>query len=147
MKIYVKNEQKRRLRIRKIKDLVAFVFKKERALSKTNEISILLTNNSKIKRLNEKYLSKKRPTDVLSFSMREGAFGYLHNEIVGDVVVSVEQANIVSKESKTSFEKEVWLYVVHGVLHLLGYNDNTKKNAAKMEERCQTILKKWSERV
>ena len=82
------------------------------------EISITLTNDSEIKKLNKKYLKKDYPTDVLSFNidqeLEKGRY-YL-----GDVIVNTDQAARQANEFGNTLEQEIAELVEHGVLHLLG---------------------------
>lgn len=81
-------------------------------------ISISITNDKEIKRLNKKYLGKDKPTDVLSFNidrkLEDGTY-YL-----GDVVVNKEQAKRQMKDFKNSLEEEISELAAHGICHLLG---------------------------
>lgn len=117
-----------------IKNLVKYTFREEGIKKANVEISILLVDDKGIEELNRHYLGRARPTDVISFRMWEGPFHKLHPEILGDVVVNVEQAKR---------KRELVLYIVHGLLHLLGYVDDTKENARRMQKRCDEILKGW----
>lgn len=134
MKIRISNQQKIPINIAEIRRLVRYTFNKEGIKKAEVEISILLVDDKGIQELNRHYLGRRRPTDVISFRMWEGPFFKLHPEILGDVVVNVEQA-------KT--KRELALYIVHGLLHLLGYVDDTKENARRMQRRCERILKGW----
>jgi probable rRNA maturation factor len=105
------------------------------------EVSIVLTSDKRIRELNRDYRGVDRPTDVLAFSQLEGeetpggAEGAL-----GDVIISVETAQRQAAEQGHSLEKELDLLVAHGMLHLLGYDDQTKTEAAKMREQETKIL-------
>lgn len=80
-------------------------------------VSVTITNDSSMKALNEKYLKRNYPTDVLSFDIKED----LEDEYyLGDVVVNREQAKRQAKEYGNSFEEEISDLIRHGVLHLLG---------------------------
>lgn len=100
-----------------------------------------LVDDKEIKKLNKKFLQKNCPTDVLSFRMADGEFADLHPEIIGDVVISLETAQAKALELKTSFEYEACLYLVHGILHLLGFTDKTKRAHLEMERLQKEILK------
>lgn len=81
-------------------------------------ISITLTNNKELQKLNKKYLKRDCPTDVLSFNMDETMEdGTLY---LGDVIVSREQAQKQAKTYANTLEQEIAELVAHGVLHLLG---------------------------
>lgn len=139
MNITAANNQSIPVKLADIKNLVKYTLKKEGIKKADVEISVLLVDDEKIKELNKRHLRRHRPTDVISFRMWEGPFDKIHPEILGDVVVNVEQA----KRSGKYFKWELSLYVVHGLLHLLGYIDDTKDNAAQMQKRCDKILEEW----
>jgi len=139
MKIRVKNNQKTPVDIKKIKDLVEYTFNKQGIHRANIEVSVLLENSKGITDINKQYLGRSRSTDVISFRLWEGPFTKVHPEIFGDIVVNVEEA----KKRTKLFKRELSLYIIHGVLHLLGYLDDTKKNSARMHKRCIAILKEW----
>lgn len=82
-------------------------------------VSISFVSRSEMKKLNRKYRKKNKPTDVLSFSMKEG-------KLLGDVVIcpSIAKANAVKYGS--TFRSEIARLVVHGLLHLLGFDHGKK---------------------
>jgi probable rRNA maturation factor len=83
------------------------------------ELSIVLVSDAQIKRLNKLYRNKDKPTDVLSFPIGEKVNGWL---ILGDVVISVDTAKRQAKELGCSLEEELKRLLVHGLVHLLGYD-------------------------
>ena len=83
------------------------------------EISLAFVNDDEIKTLNQKYLNKNNPTDVLSFPIGEkGPDGKFY---LGDIIISVPRAYEQSVEKKHSLENELKLLTIHGFLHLIGY--------------------------
>jgi len=97
------------------------------------ELSLLLVDDSLIRELNRKHLGRNRPTNVLAFSMREGEFSSLHPHLLGDLVISVETAKRQSNRFGLNEREMVILLMVHGVLHLIGYeHEGTKKGAREM---------------
>jgi rRNA maturation RNase YbeY len=97
------------------------------------ELSLLFVNDRQIQTLNRKYLRRDNPTNVLAFSMREGEFSTLHPHLLGDLVISVETAKRQSNRFGLDGEEMVILLMVHGVLHLIGYeHEGTKKGAREM---------------
>ena len=90
----------------------------ENILEKNTFISVSITNDKEMKKLNKKYMGRDYPTDVLSFEIKEkqedGSF-YL-----GDIVVNKDQAKRQAGEYGNDFEEEISELVAHGVLHLLG---------------------------
>jgi probable rRNA maturation factor len=83
------------------------------------ELSIVLVSDAQIKRLNKLYRNKDKPTDVLSFPIGEKVKGWL---ILGDIVISVDTARRQAKELGHSLEEELKRLLVHGLVHLLGYD-------------------------
>lgn len=139
MKVRINNQQDIPVNTAEVRKIVQYTFKKEGIKKANVEISILLVDDKGIEELNKQYLGRAKPTDVISFRMWEGPFYRLHPEILGDVVVNVARA----KRSRVFFRRELALYIVHGLLHLLGYLDDTKKNASRMQVRCEEILEGW----
>jgi probable rRNA maturation factor len=105
------------------------------------ELSILLVDDDEMSELNRQYLSRDHPTNVLAFSMKEGENTHLHPAVLGDVVVSTETARREALERGVTLEEEMALLLVHGVLHLLGYDhEGAPEAAAYMEAKEQEIL-------
>jgi probable rRNA maturation factor len=97
------------------------------------EVSLLLVNDAQIQALNRRYLQLDKPTNVLAFSMREGEFSTLHSHLLGDLVISVETARRQMKQFGLDEMKMVILLMVHGILHLVGYeHEGTRKGAREM---------------
>ena len=104
------------------------------------ELSIVFTTDSGIKRLNLLYRRQNRPTDVLAFSMREGKPLKKDSLILGDIAISVDRARKQAKRFKSSFKKEIYLYIIHGLLHLVGYDDKTRSLEKQMREKETALL-------
>ncbi len=83
------------------------------------EVSILITDDKEIRRLNSLYRGKDSPTDVLSFPMGDRVGGRL---LLGDVVISLDTAGRQARELGHTIEEEIQRLLVHGVIHLLGYD-------------------------
>ena len=83
-----------------------------------HELSILLVDNDEIAYLNKKYLKRSGPTDVISFSMREGELAEINPELLGDVVISLDEARSQAEENLESLEKEVFFLFPFFNLHL-----------------------------
>lgn len=95
------------------------------------ELGVTLVSDEKIAGLNHHYRNRNRPTDVLAFSMREGDFGELHDYLLGDVVISIETAHRQAAERRHSPEEELCILLVHGILHLFGYDHEQPGPAAR----------------
>jgi len=104
------------------------------------ELSILFVNDAYIKRLNSKYRDTDSKTDVLAFSMRQGEGISQHSEILGDVVISTQTARREAVRRKEPVQKELDLYLVHGILHLLGYDDEKPGARKKMRVKEKELL-------
>lgn len=101
------------------------------------ELSILILDNDGIQQINRDYLQRDRPTNVISFAMQEGQGAGVQPQLLGDVVISAERAASDAALAQIPFEHELWFLLVHGILHLLGY-DHERGSAAQahaMEER------------
>lgn len=105
------------------------------------EVSILLTDDAHIAQLNSQYRHVEGPTDVLSFSQTEGdeePIPGMEDNVLGDVVISVETAQRQAAEQANSLESEMDMLLVHGLLHLLGYDhaepDEERVMFAKQDE-------------
>lgn len=99
--------------------------------SPDGELSLSLVDDREITALNQQYLLRDRPTDVLAFPMREGSFSDINPQLLGDVVISVETAHRQAAEKKHSLADEVCVLLIHGILHLLGYDHETPGSQAK----------------
>ncbi len=103
------------------------------------ELSVALVDDAEMAALHERHLGVAGPTDVLSFDLGV-ADTSPGRGIDGEVVVSVQTAARTAKTLGTETEPEVLLYVVHGVLHLLGYEDKAIEPATRMRAREDEIL-------
>jgi probable rRNA maturation factor len=102
------------------------------------ELSIVLVNDMHIRNLNWKYRRNDSATDVLAFPMRDSR--RLSGVILGDVVISVETAKREAKKRKKDLQDELNLYIVHGILHLLGYDDEKIRARKKMKEKEKELM-------
>lgn len=144
-----------------------FVLQHEGASEK--EVSVLFVDDAEISELNVRYLGRNGPTDVLAFPMSggnaavpaatgkasrpphrgqdaseiAGKMPALH-DILGDVVVSAERALSYAREHGLKVEDELSLYLIHGILHLLGYDDTAEPHARKMRRRERELLREAS---
>jgi len=132
MKIWIRNQQKHTpLDLGKIRRAAQRILTELGFLDA--ELSLLLVDDSLIRELNRKHLGRNRPTNVLAFSMREGEFSSLHPHLLGDLVISVETAKRQSNRFGLNEREMVIFLMVHGVLHLIGYDhEGTKKGAREM---------------
>jgi probable rRNA maturation factor len=92
------------------------------------QISLAFVDNPTVHRLNQRYLDHDEPTDVLSFPLSEpGA-----RKLTGELVIGAEVAQAQAQARGHDVQAELALYVIHGLLHLCGYDDKTPEGAAEM---------------
>lgn len=108
----------------------------------TAEISILVTGDELLRRLNREYAGEDEATDVLSFSLREGDEFVSPDGVLrlGEVIISYPTARRQAAEAKRPVEEEVAHLLVHGVLHLLGYDHAEPSEEKRMRAREQALL-------
>jgi len=99
------------------------------------ELSIALVNNKEIRKLNAKYRRKDYPTDVLSFPAANGL--PINVQLLGDVVISVEKAEEQAKQRGRTVNEETATLLIHGILHLLGYDHERSAKAARVMGRLE----------
>lgn len=111
---------------------------------RTAEISVALADDALVRRLNRDYRGKDKPTNVLSFPLLDGEGGIEEGEgvpiLLGDVILAHETVAREAREQGKTFEEHVAHLVVHGVLHLLGYDHETDEDADRMERLETRIL-------
>jgi probable rRNA maturation factor len=114
---------------RRLRDIVRVVLEGEGAADA--EISLAFVDSATIHLLNKRYLGHDEPTDVLSFPLSEpGA-----KRLAGELVIGAEVAKAQAVSRGHPVEAELALYVIHGLLHLCGYDDKTAEHATAMRER------------
>src|SRR5207302_1785736 len=101
------------------------------------EISLAFVDNATIHALNKRYLDHDEPTDVLSFPLSEPAA----KKLAGELVIGAEVALAQAKERGHDVQVELALYVIHGLLHLCGFDDKSAAAAAEMQERERHYLR------
>jgi len=112
------------------------------------ELGLFIATQEKVQQLNRDYLGRDEPTDVLAFSAREEvgadvpAFvqppdGILH---LGEVIISYPQAAVQAEEHRHSIKKELAILIIHGVLHLLGYEHDKPELGRQMRAREAELL-------
>jgi probable rRNA maturation factor len=107
-----------------------------------SEISILIVDDARIQELNREYLQRDNPTNVISFSMLEGEETVLNPQLLGDVVISADTAARDASEADSLFENEIFFLLLHGILHLLGFDHErgTDEDAERMEAKEKEIF-------
>jgi pyridoxine 5-phosphate synthase len=105
------------------------------------EISLLLVEDREMARYNRKYLGRECPTNVLAFPMREGLFPEITPSLWGDVVISTETAEREAREFGLTVGERFRFLLIHGILHLLGYDhEGSPAEARRMEAKSLQIL-------
>lgn len=134
-KIFVRNLCRgSKIKLRFFRRLVRMVLEQEAYAHLS--ISYQLCDNARIHRLNQTYLNHDYPTDVIAFSMLEGyPLPHDTNNYLGDCVVSLEMAKQKASKYGHTPDEELALYSIHGVLHLLGYDDVDPKDRKVMRSK------------
>ena len=107
------------------------------------QVSVIVTDNEAIREINSQYRNKDRATDVISFAYREDPFPEVEQELeeLGDIYLSLERALEQSKEYEVTLKEETARLLVHGLLHLLGYDhERSKEDERIMEQKEEEVL-------
>ncbi|MBF0252380.1 MAG: rRNA maturation RNase YbeY [Candidatus Omnitrophica bacterium] len=140
--IYCENRNKKIYldlnKIKKVSSEILVILKK-----KNINFNIVFLSNQGIRAINRRYLGIDTATDVISF-YNDGhqAVGYGKVKFLGDIAVSSDKAHACAIEYKISFNEELYRYIIHGVLHLLGYLDYKPKDIKIMKDKENDILGK-----
>lgn len=100
--------------------------------STADEVTVVLTHDDEVTQLNHQYRGRKRSTDVLSFPGGEDADGLVRQ---GDIVISVDKARRQAAQRHHSLDTELRYLLIHGFLHLMGYDHETDNGEMSREER------------
>ena len=103
-----------------------------------SELSVVLVGDAAMRRLNRDYRGKDRPTDVLAFSLLEGA-GAGISDAIGDVVISTATAARQARENGLTLRQEVDRLLIHGILHLVGYDHERSAAEARKMRRKESV--------
>lgn len=105
-------------------------------ISGTDNVSVnlILTDNEFIKSLNTEFRGKNKPTDVISFAYRDDPFPIIDNQLeeLGDIYISLETASLQALEYKVTIADEIKRLIIHGILHLLGYDHEKSSDDEKI---------------
>ena len=127
-----------------IEKVVEKCFEEENLLKTHLYLSVILTTPNQIQEMNNTYRKINKATDVLSFPMFEkNEIANLDNtneDILGDMVISIERVEEQAKEYGHSFERELAYMVVHSFYHLLGYDHMTEEDKKEMREKEENVL-------
>ena len=138
MEITVQNDQKTlRLNLKSIKVLAQAVLKLLKQ-PKDTFVSISFVSKAEIKKLNRQYFRKNRVTDVIALEYKKNNSFY--KDYLGDIIIAPEIAKSNAAIYGVKFFDELSLYVIHGILHLLGYDDTTPALKKRIEKKQQEII-------
>lgn len=121
-----------------LKGIIKEILKKEN--KKLGEINIIIQTDKEELKINKKYLKHDYYTDVIAFQYNK------KNIINGDIFISIEKVKRNAKEYNEELRKELSRVIIHGILHLIGYNDKEKSEKYLMKEKEDLYLKKLYER-
>jgi probable rRNA maturation factor len=136
MTILIENRQKKiPINRRQIRSSLGRLLK--RLGLEEREVSLLLVDNDEIREINRLYLDRDHPTNVISFAMSEGDYGDINPQLLGDIIISVERAMSEGESSGLSLKESLDYLMIHGLLHLLGYNHESgdANEALLMEDK------------
>ncbi len=111
--------------------------------SPDGELSILITDDANIEKINTAYFNRPKPTNVISFSMTEGEFADVNPEakMLGDIVISMETAMREAEEALMPVEERFIQLLVHGLLHIFGYDhESPEADAEAMEKKSEVLM-------
>jgi probable rRNA maturation factor len=141
MKLQIKNSQNKiKIDKRRIRSTILKIL---RILDCADtEISLYFVDDENIKQINKQYLGKDKATNVISFSLREGEYGNINPHILGDIILSAETAQRDAIKGNFTITQEIEFLIIHGILHLLGYNheNTTQKETNKMRRKEKKIF-------
>jgi probable rRNA maturation factor len=144
--IDIKPPYRNRLAKKWLREVVAVTFSTQK-IDRPVELSLIITGDEEVHRLNRDYRGIDKITDVISFALSENVAG---SEFVtppdkisrlGEVIISYPQAIRQARENKQTIKAELAWLVVHGLLHLLGYDHQDDKSEAVMRKREDKILR------
>lgn len=104
------------------------------------EVNVVYMDDEGIREFNRRYLRKDRPTNVLSFSMREGSPDDSRPGILGDILISVERASIEAFRARMDMEGMLDYLMIHGLLHLIGFDHEGSRISAHEMRRKEEEL-------
>lgn len=106
---------------------------------KISFLSISLINSSELRIINKKFLKHDFNTDIITFN-----YSKQPKEIDGEILISFEDARLNAKKYKTNYDKEINRLIIHGILHLLNYDDNNKKNKTIMRQMENKLINRYN---
>lgn len=146
MQIELSNQQEKLAVTQEIEDRIVEVLEEAARVHEVDElteVSLMFTDDETIHEMNLEYRGIDRPTDVLSFALEEGEeeiYGGPEENLLGDIIISVETAVRQAEEYGHSVEREMAFLALHGMLHLLGYDHMEEEERQEMRAQEEAIL-------
>ncbi|MBP3401261.1 MAG: rRNA maturation RNase YbeY [Selenomonadales bacterium] len=147
MQIEISNQQEKMTVTQAIEDRIIEVLEETARVHEVDdlaEVSLMFTDDETIHEMNREYRGIDRPTDVLSFALEEGEeeeiYGGPEENLLGDIIISVETATRQAEEYGHSVEREMAFLALHGMLHLLGYDHMEEEERKEMRAQEEAIL-------
>lgn len=133
-----------------IKPVLEQCYKEEKLINSKLVVQITLTNPENIRKFNKEYRNIDKETDVLSFPMFEKNEldtkiknqDFKHEDVLGDMVISIERVEQQAKEYGHSFQRELSYMVVHSFYHLMGYDHINEEDKKEMRKKEESVLQK-----
>jgi probable rRNA maturation factor len=119
----------------KIKSWIKKIIELEK--KKPGQINVVFTNDEELLKINVQYLNHNTYTDIITFDYCEGKI------ISGDIIISIERVKENAEKFMSAFETEIRRVMIHGILHLCGYKDKTKKASELMRKKENWAIKKF----
>jgi len=123
------------------RELISHLLKDEQLPAR--EINVILVDDDYLKQLHRDFLHDDTYTDVITFDLSEPHT----EEVEGEIYISVDRAKIHAREFQVSFREEIGRLIIHAILHLKGYDDQTEKERERMREKEDFYLQKYRELV
>jgi probable rRNA maturation factor len=129
--IEINNKTKTKINLKSVRKVIERFLKYYKVGDK--ELSVVFVGDRLMRRLNREHRGKNKPTDVLSF---EG-----EGDDLGEIIIDYAQIKRQARKYSGSIEKELFFILIHGLLHLVGYEDETDEGAGEMERLGEKFLK------
>jgi len=145
IKVNISNTNKNRpIQASEIKRLALFTLGKVYR-KRTGNINIVFLSDTGIKRLNRRFKKRDRATDVLCFCFDQGGMRFEDAgcEVTADIYISTDTAFSNASRYRNHFKKEIYLYVIHGILHMCGYTDGKPTARKKMVRKQEELLEQY----
>ena len=148
MSIFVADEQTETLDLPPLRSLAELVLSED-GYPPSSEVTMLLVSDEEMSSYNKRFLDRDGPTDVLAFPVEDLTPGVVPDVdingpplLLGDIIIAPSYISRQASEMGVTFEDELSLMVVHGILHLLGYDHQNDEEAEAMEQRERELLAK-----